>query len=175
MEVAESWAVIEHWISRNAVAEQLPSGASVVEMDELQEDMPVHIPQDLRSSLRRHNGTGETEIIPPAFTLWGTRRILSEYVSEPFQSERVYIPIGSMGPNVLSVDSRSDRLARYDSHYGFYAREEEVFSSSFGDILAAVATAISGSSSTLHVSPNEAWRATKGVGHAEGYLVREDS
>ncbi|MFF3531825.1 SMI1/KNR4 family protein [Streptomyces rubiginosohelvolus] len=174
MDVVESWEKIEHWIARNAPAERLANGAPSEELEELEKSLWVRIPEDLRCSLQLHNGSADAEIIPPAFSLWGTSRIISEYATEHFQRERVYVPVGSMGPTRLVIDSRSNRLAQYDPHYGFFSRDEKVLSSRFGEILSAVAQAISSSPAVLRVSPDEVWRARASEGPSEGYLVWED-
>ncbi|MBM7170139.1 SMI1/KNR4 family protein [Streptomyces sp. G44] len=174
MEVADSWAMIESWLMRHAPAEKLANGASSTELDELQDNIWVPIPHDLRSSLECHNGSGGAEVIPPSFVFWEVGEILAEYGTEPFQRERIYIPIGAMGPNRLVIDSQSNILARYDPHYGFYSRDEKAWCSTLSDMLALVADEISRPSSTLRFSEDEVWEATTGHGPCAGFLVWED-
>lgn len=69
--VADSWARIRAWLDSNApdAAERLQPGATDVQIQKLETALGVSLPDDVRDSLRTHNGGEESGVFPSSDSL----------------------------------------------------------------------------------------------------------
>ena len=75
--VNKAWDRIEVWYQKNAPKWELPKGATDEEIDDLAAHLKVTFPEELRVSLKRHNGTEDGQWA--RVSLNSTKRIKSEW------------------------------------------------------------------------------------------------
>ncbi|MGX1909562.1 SMI1/KNR4 family protein [Streptomyces phaeochromogenes] len=162
MTVDESWEKVERWIARYAPEDELPEPAAREDIARLSDQAGIRLPPDIEQSLLRHNGSGLVTVVPPGFVLYGVDEIARSYTEWHVlkSDEPVYVPIGSLGPLEMTVDTRTGHIGSYDPVQG-YVRDADPLGASFSALLEFVADALDSSPPWIAMLPGEEeWEAT---------------
>lgn len=169
--INESWEKIERWLARYAPAEELPGSAGRDDVARLCDQIGIQLPPDVEQSLLRRNGSGLVTIVPPGFVLYGVDEIARSEGRFDKGDEPVYVPIGSLGPLEMIVDTRTGRIGSHDSVDGCFWSDDPLWAS-FSTVLAFVADALDSPPPWIAMLPGEEeWEATYEDADFPGTLV----
>ncbi|MFF3095758.1 SMI1/KNR4 family protein [Streptomyces cyaneofuscatus] len=159
-DVGQNWLRIETWLSREAPRDALPGPASLEDVEELEARIGVQLPDDVRESLLRHNGTDVVQLVPPNYCLHGTKGMQEKYLSPqfPYRGDRHYVPIAHLGRTQMLVDVRNGQIGKHDVEWGKYVWLESEWATSFARLLEYVANALWSRDGVARLGQDE-WQA----------------